>query len=100
MDADRPRGIGTASDRPTDPMTTPAPVLVPGWLVRSGAVGWRILALLGMVVVAGLVLAAVPVSATATLISLVLAAALWVRRGTVTGIPRAAVIAGASRRAD
>jgi predicted PurR-regulated permease PerM len=57
-------------------MTTPSPVLVPGWLVRSGAVGWRILALLGMVVVAGLVLAAIPVSATATLISLVLAAAL------------------------
>ena len=57
-------------------MTTPAPVLVPGWLVRSGAVGWRVLAVVGMAVVAGLVLAAIPVSATATLISLVLAAAL------------------------
>ncbi len=57
-------------------MAEPAPVLVPGWLVRSGAVGWRILAVVGVAVVAGLVVATVPVSATATLVSLVLAAAL------------------------
>ena len=57
-------------------MAEPAPVLVPGWLVRSGAVGWRILAVVGVAIVAGLVVATIPVSATATLISLVLAAAL------------------------
>ena len=57
-------------------MAGPAPVLVPGWLIRSGALGWRILALVGVAVVAGLVVATIPVSATATLVSLVLAAAL------------------------
>jgi predicted PurR-regulated permease PerM len=39
-------------------------------------VGWRVLAIAGVAVVAGLVVATVPVSATATLVSLVLAAAL------------------------
>ena len=57
-------------------MAGPAPVLVPGWLVRSGAVGWRILAVVGVAVVAGLVVATIPVSVTATLVSMVLAAAL------------------------
>ncbi|MDQ1324447.1 MAG: putative heme transporter, partial [Chloroflexota bacterium] len=57
-------------------MAEPVPVFVPGWLVRSGAVGWRVLAVVGVAVVAGLVVATVPVSATATLVSLVLAAAL------------------------
>jgi putative heme transporter len=57
-------------------MSGPAPVLVPGWLVRSGAVGWRVLAVVGVAIVAGLVVAAIPVSATATLVSMVLAAAL------------------------
>ncbi len=52
------------------------PVLVPGWLVRSGAVGWRVLAVVGVAVVAGLVVATIPVSVTATLVSMVLAAAL------------------------
>jgi predicted PurR-regulated permease PerM len=57
-------------------MSGPAPALVPGWLVRSGEVGWRVLAVVGVAVVAGLVVATVPVSATATLVSMVLAAAL------------------------
>ena len=57
-------------------MARPSPVLVPGWRVRSGAVGWRVLAVVGVAIVAGLVVAAVPVSATATLVSMVLAAAL------------------------
>ena len=57
-------------------MAEPAPMPVPGWLGRSGAVGWRILAVVGVAVVAGLVVARLPVSATATLVSLVLAAAL------------------------
>ena len=57
-------------------MSGPAPVLVPGWLARSGAVGWRALAVVGVAIVAGLVVATVPISATATLVSTVLAAAL------------------------
>ena len=57
-------------------MSGQAPVPVPGWLSRSGAVGWRVLAVVGVAIVAGLVVATIPVSATATLISMVLAAAL------------------------
>ncbi len=57
-------------------MAGPVPALVPGWLGRSAAVGWRVLAVVGVAVVAGLVVAGLPVSATATLVSLVLAAAL------------------------
>lgn len=50
--------------------------MVPGWLARSAAVGWRVGALAGVVIVAGAIASAIPVSTTATLVSLVLAAAL------------------------
>jgi putative heme transporter len=53
-----------------------APPMIPGWLARSAAVGWRIGAIAGVVIVAGAIAFAVPVSTTATLVSLVLAAAL------------------------
>jgi predicted PurR-regulated permease PerM len=53
----------------------PAP-LVPAWLVRSAAVGWRVLAAAGMALVLGAVVTTIPVSAAAILVSLVVAAAI------------------------
>ncbi|HYO41964.1 MAG TPA: AI-2E family transporter [Candidatus Limnocylindrales bacterium] len=53
-----------------------APVLVPAWLVRSADVGWRLLATAGIAIVVGIVASTIPVSTTATLVSLVFAAAI------------------------
>ncbi len=50
--------------------------LVPGWLATSAAVGWRLLVTIGIVIVALAVAYAIPVSTTATLVSLVFAATL------------------------
>lgn len=54
----------------------PSATLVPLWLVRAAAVGWRLLAVLGLGVVVLVVANTIPVSATAILVSLVFAAAL------------------------
>ncbi len=69
-----------------------APVLVPAWLVRSADVGWRLLATVGMAIVLGVVASTIPVSATATLVSLVLAAAIapTALRLRARGLPRMA----------
>ncbi len=56
-------------------MPAPDP-LVPGWLVRSAAVGWRAGAVAGVAIVAAAIASAVPLSLTAALVSFVLAAAL------------------------
>jgi putative heme transporter len=53
----------------------PSP-LVPRWLLRSAAVGWRVLAAAGMVLVLWIVVSSIPVSAAAILVSLVVAAAI------------------------
>ena len=50
--------------------------LVPGWLLTAAAVGWRLLVTIGIFIVALLVIYAIPVSTTATLVSLVFAATL------------------------
>src|SRR5436190_9241120 len=50
--------------------------LVPGWLLTAAAVGWRLLVTIGILIVALLVVYAIPVSTTATLVSLVFAATL------------------------
>jgi putative heme transporter len=50
--------------------------LVPGWLVTAAAVGWRLLVTIGIVIVALFVAYAIPISTTATLVSLVFAATL------------------------
>jgi putative heme transporter len=76
-------------------MAESTPVLVPGWLVRSGAVGWRILAVVGVAAVAGLVVATIPVSATATLVSLVLAAALAPTALRLRAVGRSRTVAAA-----
>jgi len=57
-------------------MQADTPELVPPWLVRSGAIGWRVLAAALMVIVLGLVAYTIPLSTTATLVSLVVACAL------------------------
>ena len=57
-------------------MAADHPALVPGWLQRSATVGWRVLVTAAMAIVIGLVISVVPISAAATLVSLVLAAAL------------------------
>lgn len=74
-----------------------APVAVPGWLERSAAVGWRVLAVAGMALVTIGAALAVPVSAAAVMVSLVLAAtlaptAIRLRR---RGLPRSIAAAGA-----
>jgi predicted PurR-regulated permease PerM len=73
----------------------PAPALVPEWLIRAAAVGWRVLATAGMVVVIALVITEVPVSTTAVLVSLVFAAALapTAIRLRNRGLPRPAAAA-------
>ena len=50
--------------------------LVPDWLVTSAAVGWRLLVTVGIVLLALVVAFSIPVSTTATLVSLVFAATL------------------------
>ena len=68
---------------------------VPAWLARSASVGWRVLAVAGMAMVAVAVALAAPVSATAVMISLVLAATLAPtavrlrRRGLSSGLAAA-----------
>ncbi len=76
-------------------MAETSPALVPGWLARSGAVGWRVLAVVGVAVVAGLVVATIPVSATATLVSMVLAAALAPTALRLRSAGRSATVAAA-----
>lgn len=68
---------------------------VPAWLARSAAVGWRILAVSGLALVAVIVALAVPVSATAVMISLVFAATLapTAVRLRARGLPRSAAAA-------
>jgi putative heme transporter len=69
---------GAAGSRrgPDGIVTGHAAPLVPGWLVRSAAVGWRVGAIAGVLIVGSAIAYAVPLSVTATLVSLVLAAAL------------------------
>ena len=69
--------------------------LVPGWLDRAAAVGWRLLASLGMGVVLLGIAYAIPVSTTATLVSLVFAATLapTAIRLRARGLPRPAAAA-------
>ena len=80
-------------------MTTPTPVppvpTGPPWLTRSAAVGWRVLAIVGMALVLILLVSTIPVSATATLVSLVVAAALapTALRLRARGLPRQAAAA-------
>jgi predicted PurR-regulated permease PerM len=57
-------------------MPTSSIQLVPGWLVTAAAVGWRLLVTIGIVLVALVVAYTIPVSTTATLVSLVFAATL------------------------
>ncbi len=68
---------------------------VPAWLARSASGGWRVLAIAGMTLVAIVIALAVPVSATAVMISLVLAATLapTVVRLRARGLPRAGAAA-------
>ena len=72
-----------------------APAPVPAWLARSSAVGWRVLVVAGMALVAIFIALAVPVSATAVMISLVLAATLapTAVRLRARGLPRSAAAA-------
>jgi predicted PurR-regulated permease PerM len=69
--------------------------LVPGWLDHAAAVGWRLLATLGMGVVLLVIAYAIPVSTTAILVSLVFGAALapTVIRLRDHGLPRPAAAA-------
>jgi predicted PurR-regulated permease PerM len=76
-------------------VNAPTPAIVPGWLVRAAAVGWRVLVTVGAALVVVLVAYLVPVSTTATLVSLVVAAALapTAIRLRERGLPRQAAAA-------
>lgn len=87
---------GDECPRPPDQaVTAGTPALVPSWLERAAAVGWRALAIIGVGLVGVAIALAVPVSATAVMVSLVLAATLapTVVRLRARGLPPSAAAA-------